>query len=163
WVRPEVHSPDQREGDVANIPLFPNAAFAAKKEQEKLSAEAAVNLAPAEAAAVEKLRATEQPAKVEEATALAKKRGRRVRGVGLSPEQIAKAEELANWDFIKASTNSEEFRDHLARFPKGVTERMARTNLEALVWAGLPQPLDAPALRGFIEGFPNGAHAAEAT
>jgi hypothetical protein len=26
WVRPEVHSPDQREGDVASVPLFPNAA-----------------------------------------------------------------------------------------------------------------------------------------
>jgi hypothetical protein len=27
WVRPEVHSPDQREGDVASIPLFPNSAY----------------------------------------------------------------------------------------------------------------------------------------
>jgi uncharacterized membrane protein len=26
WVRPEVHSPDQREGDIAHIPLFPNPA-----------------------------------------------------------------------------------------------------------------------------------------
>jgi caspase domain-containing protein len=26
-VRPEVHSPDQREGDIANIPLFPNLAL----------------------------------------------------------------------------------------------------------------------------------------
>ena len=26
WVRPEVHSPDQREGDVASVGLFPNAA-----------------------------------------------------------------------------------------------------------------------------------------
>jgi hypothetical protein len=27
WVRPEVHSPDQREGDVAHLPLFPNPAY----------------------------------------------------------------------------------------------------------------------------------------
>jgi len=54
---------------------------------------------------------------------------------GLSSEQIAKAEELANWDFIKASASAQEFRDHLARFPGGVTERFARTRLEDLVWA----------------------------
>jgi len=27
WVRPEVHSPNQREGDIAHIPLFPNPAY----------------------------------------------------------------------------------------------------------------------------------------
>jgi hypothetical protein len=27
WVRPEVHSPDQREGDIASVPLFPNPAY----------------------------------------------------------------------------------------------------------------------------------------
>ena len=27
WVRPEIHSPDQREGDIAGVSLFPNAAF----------------------------------------------------------------------------------------------------------------------------------------
>src|SRR5262249_37412125 len=53
-------------------------------------------------------------------------------------------------------------RDHLARFPKGVTERMARTKLEALVWAGLAQPVEGAALQSFIEEFPNGAHAEEA-
>lgn len=31
-VRPEVHSPDQREGDVANVPLFPNPAFVGRKK-----------------------------------------------------------------------------------------------------------------------------------
>jgi len=31
WVRPEVHSPDQREGDVARVPLFPNKACGARK------------------------------------------------------------------------------------------------------------------------------------
>jgi hypothetical protein len=69
---------------------------------------------------------------------------------------------LANWDFIKASENSQDIRDHLARFPKGVTERMARAKLPALLWAALPQPFDAPALQSFLEEFPNGAHAGEA-
>jgi hypothetical protein len=81
---------------------------------------------------------------------------------GLSPEHIAKAEELANWDFIKGSENSQDFRDHLARFPKGVTERMVRTKLEAIVWTGLTQPADASSLQGFLEEFPNGGHAGEA-
>jgi|SRR5215469_2739997 len=27
WPRPEVHSPDQREGDIASVPLFPNRAW----------------------------------------------------------------------------------------------------------------------------------------
>lgn len=31
WVRPEVHSPDQREGDVASVPLFPNLAYRASQ------------------------------------------------------------------------------------------------------------------------------------
>ena len=32
WVRPEVHSPDLREGDIANIRLFPNHAYGREKE-----------------------------------------------------------------------------------------------------------------------------------
>lgn len=36
WVRPEVHSPDQREGDVASVPLFPNAAYFAQKAAEEV-------------------------------------------------------------------------------------------------------------------------------
>jgi hypothetical protein len=35
------------------------------------------------------------------------------------------AEELANCDFIKASESSQDFRDHLARFPRGVSEPWA--------------------------------------
>jgi hypothetical protein len=40
---------------------------------------------------------------------------------------------------------------------------MARMRLEALVWAGLPQPVDTDRLKGFLPEFPNGAHASEAT
>jgi hypothetical protein len=81
---------------------------------------------------------------------------------GLSPEQIAKAEELANWDFIKASTSTQEFRDHLARFPGGVTERFARARLEDLVWTGLGAAPRLDQLSDFLAEFPQGAHAGAA-
>src|ERR1700722_11246111 len=119
--------------------------------------------AESKAAAAEKQRAAEQAANAEEAARAEKERARLDAIAGLSPEQIAKAEELANWDFIKASEGSQEFRDHLARFPQGGTERMARKRLEALVWAGLSQPVGADALKGFLAEFPNGTHASEAT
>jgi TIR domain len=125
-------------------------------------AEAARQQAATKAAAEEQRRAAEQAAKTEEAARAEKERARLEAIAGLSPEHIAKAEELANWDFIKASENSQDFRDHLARFPKGVTERMAWTKLEALVWTGLALPVDVPALQGFLEEFPNGVHAGEA-
>ena len=38
WVRPEVHSPDQREGDIAALPLFPNAAYRRAREQAAVTA-----------------------------------------------------------------------------------------------------------------------------
>jgi putative nucleotidyltransferase with HDIG domain len=31
WTRPEVHSPDMRDGDIANVPLFPNPQFNPKE------------------------------------------------------------------------------------------------------------------------------------
>jgi len=37
WIRPEVHSPDMREGDIAVLPLFPNPAWV---DQERAAAEA---------------------------------------------------------------------------------------------------------------------------
>jgi hypothetical protein len=58
---------------------------------------------------------------------------------GLSPEQIAKAEELADWEFVKEGPNPQELRDHLASFPDGVIERMARSELEIIVWTGLDE------------------------
>jgi chemotaxis response regulator CheB len=118
--------------------------------------------APAEAVAAEEQPAAERKAKAEETARTEKERVRLHAIAGLSPDQIAKAEELANWDFIKTSGNSQDFRDHLARFPNGVTERMARTKLEALVWVGLAVPIDVPALQSFLEEFPNGAHGTEA-
>jgi hypothetical protein len=123
-------------------------------------AEAARQQAATEATAAEKPRAAELAAKQ---AARAEKEGARLEAVAvLSPEQIAKAEELAKWDFIKTSESSQDFRNHLARFPEGVTEHMARTKLEAVEWAGLGQKVDLPALHGFLDEFPNGAHTAEA-
>jgi len=40
WIRPEVHSPDMREGNVAHIPIFPNPGF---------DATSAVTLSPGQA------------------------------------------------------------------------------------------------------------------
>jgi hypothetical protein len=125
-------------------------------EEALAEVEAARRQAETEAAAAQAGRAAD-------AAQAEKERARLDAIAGLSPEQIAKAEELANWDFIKGSEGSQEFRDHLARFPQGVTERMARKTLEALVWAGLSQPVGADALKGFLAEFPNGTHASEAT
>jgi TIR domain/WD domain, G-beta repeat len=111
-----------------------------------------------ERAAAEKLRAAEEAAKAEAAA-------RAVRNAaikGLSPELIDKAEEIANWDFIKASERLEDFRDHLARFPQGVSERWARARLESLVWTRVPRPVDMDALNDFLAEFPNGANSSEA-
>jgi TIR domain/WD domain, G-beta repeat len=118
--------------------------------------------AATEAAAAAEKRAAEEAAKAEEAARADKERTRLEAIAGASPEQISKAEELANWEFIKASESSQEFRDHLARFPQGVSERMARARLEALVWAGLPRPIDMDSVKGFLAEFPKGAHAGEA-
>jgi hypothetical protein len=122
-------------------------------------AEAVRQQATTEAAAAEKQRVADR---VTEAERAEKEKARLQAIAGLSPEHIAKAEELANWDFIKASEKTRDFRDHLARFPNGVTKRMAQTRLEALVWAGLPQPVDVPAVKDFLKEFPNGANAEEA-
>src|SRR5262249_14061985 len=101
------------------------AARKARAEEERKREEAAANArAQAQREAEERVRREKEQARL---TAIA----------GLSADQIGKAEELANWDFIKASESAQEFRDHLARFPGGVTERFARARLENLVWVGL--------------------------
>jgi len=126
------------------------AARKARAEEERKREEAAANArAKAQREAEEQARRDKEQARL---TAIA----------GLSADQIGKAEELANWDFIKASESAQEFRDHLARFPHGVTERMARARLESLMWAGLSARPDLPGLRSFLNEFPDGKRAAEA-
>jgi hypothetical protein len=66
----------------------------------------------ASTAAAEKRRAAEEAAKAEAAAWAEKERARLDATAGLSPERIATAEELANWDFIKTSERSRDFRDH---------------------------------------------------
>jgi hypothetical protein len=131
-------------------------------ERALAEAEAARHQAATKAAAAEERRAAERAAKADEAAGAEKEKARLEAIAGLSPEHIAKAEELANWDFIKASESSQEFRDHLARFPKGVTLRMAQTKLEALVWKELARPGNPHSLKGFLDEFPSGTHAEQA-
>ena len=50
-------------------------------------------------------------------------------------------------------------RDHLARFPAGVTAPYAQTKLEGLVWAGLGLSPGITALQAFVDEFPKGVHA----
>jgi hypothetical protein len=131
-------------------------------ERALADAKAARSQAATEAAATWK-RAAEPAVEAKEAAQAKKERARLDAIAGLSPEQIAKAEELANWNFIEPSKNIEDFRDHLARFPQGVTEFWAWARLEALVWAGLPRPVGIDALKDFLAEFPKGAHAGEAS
>jgi TIR domain len=123
------------------------AAHKARAEEERKREEAAANArAQAQREVEERARRDKEQARV---TAIA----------GLSADQIGKAEELANWDFIKESESAQEFRDHLARYPGGMTERFARARLENLVWAGLGASPSLDELGDFLAEFPQGTHA----
>ena len=113
-------------------------------------------------AARDRQRAEEAALKAAEAARQEKERARLEAIAGLSPDQIAKAEELANWDFIKASSSVPELRDHLARFPSGVTVRWAWTRLEELAWSELGSTPSILEVEGFLAEFPHGAHAPDA-
>ena len=76
-----------------------------------------------------------------------------------TPEEIRRAEELANWDFIKDSLDPDEFRNHLARYGNGPTGGHAYYRLEALVWADPATHGLIQNLRRFIEEFPRSEHA----
>jgi formylglycine-generating enzyme required for sulfatase activity len=80
----------------------------------------------------------------------------------LSPEQIVKAEELANWEVIKDGSRVQDLRDHLARFPGGVYERIARQKLSALAWVVLGKAPDRGALKAYLEEFPDSIQAEKA-
>jgi TIR domain-containing protein len=104
----------------------------------------------------------EEAARGAEAQRQVEARAREQAAAGLSSEEIRKAEELANWEFVKGAANVAELRNHLARFPGGVTERYARAAVEDLTWASLGASPDPQALEAFLEEFPNGRYAAEA-
>ena len=103
-------------------------------------------------------REAEEEARAAQVEAAAKARAQ----AGLTPDEIRKAEELANWDFIKDSANPNEFRDHLARFGGGTTDRYGRKKLEALLWADPTTRFSIEALRKFLDEFPKGDYAGEA-
>lgn len=107
-------------------------------------------------------RQEEEAARAAEAQRQAEERARQQAVAGLSAEEIRKAEELANWEFIKSRASAAELRNHLARFPGGVTARYALAALEDLVWAGLGPSPDMGALNGFLAEFPEGTHAGQA-
>jgi hypothetical protein len=75
---------------------------------------------------------------------------------GLSAEEIRKAEELANWDFVKSQHDVDDVRDHIARFPNGPTARYAVTKLDDLVWAGFGDMPNREQLSAYLDEFPNG-------
>jgi serine/threonine protein phosphatase PrpC len=89
----------------------------------------------------------------------AEARTRAQSAAGLSSEEIRKLEELANWDFVKQSEETGDLRNHLARFPGGVTERYALAKVEELAWAVVAGFPTIPALRSFLEEFPRGPNA----
>ena len=45
---------------------------------------------------------------------------------GLPSQDTREAEELANWEFVQSSSEPEDLRDHIARFPGGSTEAEAQ-------------------------------------
>jgi len=52
---------------------------------------------------------------------------------GLPREEILRAAELANWEFVKDQCETYWLRDHLARFPNGSTAQYAQSRLEQLM------------------------------
>jgi hypothetical protein len=120
---------------------------AARTETERAAAEAA--RLEAEGHATARARAAEE-------------RSRAQAAAGLSTEEIRKAEELANWEFVKDRNDVQDLRDHLARFPSGTTERYALSKLDQLVWRALGSAPDITQLRAYLDEFPKGANAAEA-
>lgn len=82
----------------------------------------------------------------------------------LNPEQIITAEAVANWEFIKDSSEEENFRNHIARYQSHeASSKWARTRLEKLVWDGLEDEPEEADLLGFLDEFPDGTYAKDAT
>jgi len=92
----------------------------------------------------------------------ARKRQKHDNTTRLTPEDILKAEELANWHYIAAKQNETLLREHLTRFPDGVTRRYALEALEDLLWRKLEKTADIKALQYFLQQFPDGSHADDA-
>ncbi|MBS0244457.1 MAG: TIR domain-containing protein, partial [Proteobacteria bacterium] len=129
-------------------------AIAAREERAATAARAAADAERTRAEAAQRQR--------QEDAERQRERARLEAAANLTPDQIAKAEELANWDFIKESTNPQEFRDHLARFPSGVTLRMARARLATIEWTALGRQATRTDLEAYLQEFADGPHSASA-
>ena len=66
------------------------------------------------------------------------------------------AEELSSWSTVDGRGDVQLVRDHMARFPGGVTEGFALTYLEYLKWTSFGPKPTATQLKGFIREFPDG-------
>lgn len=80
---------------------------------------------------------------------------------GIDPVQLRKAEELANWQYVGERGTLADLRDHLARYPGGVTERAALLKLETLTWDSLGPKPRIEELQNFIQEFPTAKEARE--
>lgn len=130
----------------------------ALKEQLALAEKERAARTAAEVEAADAARRKEQAAAAAKAADV-EQRARAQSLAGLSPEEIRKAEELASWQFVEPRGDVADLRDHLARYPAGVTARFASAKLEDLVWQGLGVSPTLAALRAFVDEFPRGARA----
>jgi hypothetical protein len=125
--------PDEFQADCDSLIRALNRAFAAAGQGARAPAEPARQ----EARPVQMAQGTWEPAQP-----------------ARTPADIRKAEEIANWDYIKDSLDPDEFRDHLARYGNGPTAGHAYYRLETLVWADPATHGLIQNLRRFIEEFP---------
>jgi hypothetical protein len=98
----------------------------------------------AERAAAEAVRLDAEE-KAEARAQAVEERSRAQAAAGLSAEEIRTAQESANWEFVKDRNDVRDLRDHLARFPRGTTERYALAKLDqpradalTLIWISPP-------------------------
>ena len=145
--------PERFKGDARGLITSLQAALA--------EAEADRSRTAAERAAAEEKRRAQDAAEARQ-RAEVQARAAQQAAAGLSPAEIRKAEELANWEFIKPRRDMAEHRDHLARFPGGVTDLYARTALAEMAWAALGPAPDEATLTAFLDEFPKAPQAAEA-
>jgi tetratricopeptide (TPR) repeat protein len=143
YVRPEVHSPDQREGDIAHIPLFPNPAWReqtagnqarrGQDRQKQAAAEGArqkaevERIAAEEAMAREKVRSRERERRAkEEQEERAKKMAERERLAREKAEHELQAREEAEAERLAKEKAEQE---RAAREKAG--KKLAREQAEA--------------------------------
>lgn len=134
---------------------------AALKEQLAAASQERAARTEAERQAAEVARRKAEEQATERAKA-AEERAREQSAAGLSAEEVRKAEELANWDFVKERNDVQDLRDHLARFPGATTERYALAKLDQLAWSSLGASANIQQLKAYLDEFPKGSHATEA-